>query len=104
MTKAVVTVGDLEPESRAKRLVREIATDIGKAVVHHIETMYPDAIKACSSTFKLSVRNSIHNEIIAAIQVTDEGAIVARLKERKDHRRKIKAFYKKARQPREIGG
>jgi len=81
----------------SKELIRAIAMDIGKAVVHHIETMYPAAIKACPSTFKLSVRNSVHNEIMAAIEITDEGQIIARLKERKQHRRKIKSFYTKIR-------
>lgn len=81
----------------SRELVKAIAMDIGKAVVHHIETMYPAAVEACPSTFKLSVRNCVHNEIMAAIEVNDEGQIVARLRARKDHRRKIKAAYKKIR-------
>lgn len=81
-----------------KELVSAIAMDIGKAVVHHIEIMYPQAIKVCPSTFKLSVRNSTHNEIMAAIEVSDEGRIVARLKDRKEHRRKMKAVWKKIRE------
>lgn len=82
------------PTIYTKDLVREIAMDIGKAVAHHIETMYPKAVEAASSTFLLSVRNSVHNEIIAAIQVNDEGAIIARLRERKKHRRKINRLRK----------
>ena len=85
----------------SRELVSAIAMDIGKAVVHHIETMYPAAIAACPSTFKLSVRNWTHNEIMAAIEVNDEGQIVARLKRRKDDRRKIKAIYKKIRTPKD---
>jgi hypothetical protein len=81
----------------SKELVRAIAMDIGKAVVHHIETMYPQAVAACPATFKFSVRNCTHNEIMAAIEVSDEGRIVARLRNRKEHRRKIKAAYKKVR-------
>lgn len=92
MTKAVA-LGD----GPAKALVRAIAMDIGKEVVAYIEAMYPKAIEATSSTFKLSVRNCIHNEIMAAIQVTDEGEIVARMQERKQFRRQWTAAYRKIR-------
>jgi hypothetical protein len=90
--RANITVAD---ENRA--LVKEMAMDIGKEIVAYIEVMYPEAIKATSSTFKLSVRNSIYNEIMAAIEVTDEGAIVARLKDRKKFRREWTAAYRKIR-------
>lgn len=93
----VATVRAPESGPWSKELIKAIAMDIGKAVVHHIEIMYPKAIEACPSTFKLSVRNSIHNEIMAAIEVNDAGQITARLRERKEHRRKIKAAYKKIR-------
>ena len=83
--------------SWSKELVRAIAMDIGKEIVAYIEVMYPDAIKATSSTFKLSIRNSIYNEIMAAIEVNDEGQIVARLKDRKKFRREWTAAYRKIR-------
>lgn len=73
--------------------VKAIAMDIGKEVVHHIEIMYPKAVEACSSTFKLSVRNCVYNEIMAALDVTDEGQIIARLDTRKKFRREIKKIY-----------
>jgi hypothetical protein len=88
MSREVVKASD-----PTRALVKAIAMDIGKAVVHHIETMYPQAMAACpKSTFPLSVRNCVHNEIMAALEITDEGKIVARLRERKEHRRKIKAI------------
>ena len=71
--------------------------DIGKAVAAHIETMYPKAVEATSSTFLLSVRNTVHNEIIAAIDTTDEAAIRARLEHRKKFRRRHRAFYRNLR-------
>lgn len=98
VTLPVVRVERPQSGPWSKELVRAIAMDIGKAVVHHIETMYPNALNGISeSSFKLSVRNTVHNEIMTAIEVNDEGQIVARLKERKEHRRKIKAAYKKLR-------
>lgn len=93
MTKSQAVVA----EGPAKALVREIAMDIGKEVVAYIEVMYPKAIEATSSTFKLSVRNCVYNEIMAAIQVNDEGEIIARLQDRKVSRRRWKAQWKKIR-------
>lgn len=82
-----------------RELVKAIAMDIGKEVVHRIRVMYPQAIAACpKSTFPLSVRNCIYNEIMAALEVTDEGQIVARLRERKKFRRKIERAYSKIRE------
>ncbi len=68
-------------------LFKEIAMDIAKEVVHYVSRMYPKAIEATSSTFKLSLRNCIYNEIMEAIKVNDEGKIVARLKFNEGFRR-----------------
>jgi hypothetical protein len=75
-------------------LIKEIAMDIGKEVVDYVERMYPQAIEATTSTFKLSLRNCIHNEIMAAIQVNDEGKIIERLEYRKKFRRHLKKLRK----------
>jgi hypothetical protein len=74
----------------ARALVKGIALDIGKEVVAYVERMYPSAISASSSTFRLSLRNTIYNEIIAALEVTDEAEIVARLAQRRKTRRDLK--------------
>ena len=86
-----------QPSPPNRDLVKEIAMDIGKEVVAHIEVMYPQAISATPSTFKLSVRNSIYNEIMAALEVNEEGAIIARLEDRKQFRRRWTAVYRKFR-------
>ncbi len=80
-------------------IIKEIAMDIGKATVAYIEVMYPEAIKATSSTFKLSVRNHIYNDIMAAIKVNDEGQIIRRLDERKKFRRQWLKNYRDLRKP-----
>ena len=77
--------------------MKAIAMDIGKETVAYVEVMYPDAIKATSSTFKLSLRNHIYNEIMAAIEVNDEGNVIARLQDRKKFRRWWTAAYRKIR-------
>ncbi len=78
------------PDDPARALVKGIALDIGKEVVAHVETMYPQAISATSSSFKLSLRNTVYNEIIAALEITDEKEILARLERRKKERRQLK--------------
>lgn len=88
---------DFQPSPPDRDLIKEIAMDIGKEVVAYIEVMYPQAIEATSSTFKLSVRNCIHNQIMAALEVTEEGAIRARLQDRKKFRREWLATYRKIR-------
>jgi hypothetical protein len=90
--RAIATQG-----SWSEELVREIAMDIGKEIVAYVEVMYPAAIKATPSTFKLSLRNSIYNQIMAAIKVNDAGQISARLKDRKRWRREWLAMYRKVR-------
>lgn len=81
----------------ARSLVQQIAMDIGKDTVAYIEVQYPEAIRATSSTFKLSVRNHIYNQIMAALETTDADAIVARLADRKKHRREWTAQWRKIR-------
>lgn len=81
----------------SKELVKAIALDIGKDTVAYVEVMYPQAIEATSSTFKTSLRNHIYNEIMAAIEVTDEGQVIARLKDRKSFRRWWVGVYRKIR-------
>lgn len=92
MSHAVRKVGNPSQE-----LIKAIAADIGKEVYHRIEVMYPQAIAACPSTFRIHVQNSVFNEIMAALEVSDEGKVIARLNERKAFRRKLSAQYRKLR-------
>lgn len=87
----------LPPRPIPPDLVKEMAMDIGKEVAAYIERMYPKAVEATSSTFLLSVRNSIYNEIIAAIGTSDADEIAARLADRKVARRRLRALWKRAR-------
>lgn len=71
-----------------KALIREIAMDIGKSTVVHIEIAYPAALEAVPKNARLSIRNHIHNQIVAAIEVVNEEEIRARLDRRKLERRR----------------
>ncbi len=72
-----------------RELVKEIAMDIGKAAVSHLRLMYPDAANALGKSGQLSLRNTVFNEIIAAIDVIDANDIRSRLERRKRHRREM---------------
>ncbi|MTJ93886.1 MAG: hypothetical protein F8N36_13660 [Desulfovibrio sp.] len=93
----VPAVPGSEPAPFSPDLVKEIAMDIGKAVAAHIEMMYPAAVEATSKSMLLSVRNCVFNEIMAALNTTDEDEIRRRLAERKLHRRRHKAAWNKIR-------
>ena len=85
------------PDDPDLALVKGISMDIGKEVVAYVERMFPQAVSASSSTFRLSLRNCIYNEIIAALEVTDRDEIIARLERRKKQRREFKAMWSKNR-------
>ncbi len=87
----------------SRDLIKAIAMDIGKEVVAYIEVMYPEAIEATSSTFKLSVRNFVYNQIMAAVEVNDAGKIAARLSDRKKFRREWRAAYRRMREAKPAG-
>lgn len=87
--RLVVPGGDLN-----KALVEAIAMDIAKEVAHHVELMYPKAVKATSPNMLKSIRGCVFNEVMGAIKVTDEGEIVARLYRRRAFRKKIKQMAK----------
>ncbi|MCK1336841.1 hypothetical protein IVB38_12615 [Bradyrhizobium sp. 38] len=81
----------------SRELVKQIAKDVGEAVIAHIEMMYPAALTATPASFPLSVRNCVYNEIMAAIAVNDAGKIAARLANRKRERRHLRTTYRKVR-------
>ncbi len=85
-----------QPEGRD--VIELIAMDIGTEVRDYIERMYPAAVKAASLTFLVSVRNSIYNEIIAALETTDEQEIRNRLADRKAARRRLRSMVKSSRE------
>lgn len=86
----------------SKELIQAIAMDIGKDMVAYIEVMYPKAIEATSSTFKLSVRNHIHNQVMEAIKLRDAESVEAWLAVRKKHRREWLACYRRLRKMDEV--
>lgn len=81
-------------------IIKAIASDIGKDTAAYISVMYPEAVKASSSTFLLSLRNHIFNEIMASVKYNDAGEIRVRLEERRKWRREWLAQWRKIRKAR----
>ena len=80
-----------------RSLVKALAMNIAKNVVAYVDVMYPEAPKACSSTFRLSLRNTIYNEIMSSLELNEEGQILSALKDQATFRRQWTAAYKKIR-------
>lgn len=82
-------------EALPRALVRDVAMEIGKEIASHIERMYPKAVEATSKNMLLSVRNSVHNDIMAAVDALEHGNAEAWLARRQAHRRMIRAQWRK---------
>lgn len=94
-TTAVAVIAPAAPMTA--ELISEIAMEIGKEVASHIETMYPSAVEATSKNMLLSLRNSVHNDIVAAVAALNSGDAVAWIEHRRAHRRKMRAACRKIR-------
>lgn len=70
-----------------RELVKEIAMDIGKEAVSHLRIMYPAAFAALGKFGQLSLRNTVHNQIMAALETSDVDEIRERLERRRNFRR-----------------
>lgn len=70
-----------------KELISRVAMDIGKEMVAYIECMYPDVYDTMNSGCKLSIRNHIHNDIMAVLKFNRAETFEAWLEDRKNNRR-----------------
>ena len=80
-----------------KAMISAIAMDCGKEMVAYLEVMYPDVFEKMNSGCCLSIRNHIHNDIMAAMDVGSAENHLVRLKKRADFRRKWVAAYRNMR-------
>ena len=81
------------PDPR-KAMNSAIAMDCGKEMVAYLEVMYPDVFERMNSGCRLSIRNHIHNDIIAALEIVGTANHLERLKERARFRREWLAVYR----------
>ena len=82
-----------ERQDADRELIARVAMDIGKSAVSHLRTMYPAAFDTMPASGHLSLRNHIHNEIMAALEVIDADEIEKRLKRRAKARRETHKIF-----------
>lgn len=80
-----------------KALIEAMAMAVGKSLAAYVEVMYPEAIKAASSTFKLSIRNHVYNDIMHVATLHTEVEIRAWLEKNEAFRKEWLAGYRKMR-------
>jgi hypothetical protein len=86
------------PDDPNVAMLKAVAMDIGKDTVAYVEYMYPQAISATSSTFRLALRNHIFNQIIKAMKARSPEEIQAWLDARRKHRREHARMVKRSRE------
>lgn len=84
-----------KPVGPTEEVVRKIAMDVGKQVVHYIETMYPQVTKVVAwKSARLSIRNCTHNAIMAAVNAADIGRAEQSIEANERHRRTVNRMRK----------
>lgn len=83
------------PIEFSEALVRQIAMDVGKQVVAHIESMYPQMFGNVSAkSASLSIRNTAYNAIMEAVKAANKGEVEQMLERHDTHRRTIRKLRK----------
>jgi hypothetical protein len=87
----------LKPLPPTEEIIRRIAMDVGKQVVEHLEWAHEDMVRAAPSwkSSRLSIRNCVHNNIMAAVTAADEGRYEEWIAANAGHRRKMRAARRK---------
>lgn len=74
-------------------MIKALVMDIAKNVVSHLKFTYRDIITNAPSTFSLSIRNGIYNQIMATIKRNPNDHLKQMLFNQQ-HRRKMSNFNK----------
>lgn len=80
-----------------KALAHAVGLDMGKEMVAYLEVMYPDVFEKMNSGCRLSIRNHILNDFVAAMEIVGAENHLERLKERARFRRERLATYRNMR-------
>lgn len=79
----------------SEALVRQIAMDVGKQIVDHIEGMYPQMFANVSkASASLSIRNTAYNAIMEAVKAANQGEVELMLARHDKHRRTLRKLRK----------
>lgn len=90
-------VAEIEPPQFSDDIIRQIAMDVGKQVVDHIEHAYARMCDAVAwDSARMSIRNCTHNAIMEAVKAANKGEIEAMLERHDQHRREMRKLRKAA--------
>ena len=87
----------IAPFDPSRELIQAMAEAVGKDLAAYVEVLYPEAMAATSSTFKLSLRNHVYNDIMHVSTLHTEADIRAWLKSNEARRKAWLAAYRKVR-------
>lgn len=85
------------PEGISRKLVKEMAADVGKSLAAYVEVMFPEIWHRSKAGFKISLRNHVYNDIVSLADLHDEAAIRKRLADNEAHRKRWVGAYRKMR-------
>lgn len=80
-------------------LIKELAWEVAKNVIDHNKNVYPEIFKNAHSTFSISIRNGIYNQISCAIKCRNDDEIrdwIARSEAHRKEMTRLKGLQKKA--------
>lgn len=78
-------------------LIKAMAKAVGTNLIAYLEVMYPEAIKATSSTFKTSMKNHVYNDIMMVAKLHTAPEIEKWLAENEAHHKRWLAQWRKIR-------
>lgn len=106
MAKEIAPLGDrryvINKKSEKKDnkdLVKDLAWEVAKNVIDHHKFVYSKIFEGAPSTFAISLRNSIYNEIESAIKCHSDQEIMNWISRSEEHRKemqRLKRLSKKA--------
>lgn len=81
----------------SRDLIKALAEAVGRDLAAYVEVMYPEAMAATNSGFKVSLRNHVYNDIMHVSTLHTEAEIRAWLKANDAHRKQWLGAYRKMR-------
>ncbi len=82
-------------------LVKKLAWEVARNVMEHNRWVYKAVFDAAPSTFPISIRNGIYNQIVSAIECKNDAEIIKWIDQSEAHRnemRRLARLNKKAAQ------
>ncbi len=73
-------------------LIEKLAWEVSKNVIDHHKRVYSKVFAEAPSTFSISLRNSIYNEISSAIKCKTDNDILDWIERSEAHRKEMRRF------------